>query len=82
MNAFEPDEKLVSEFIDKYTFKEPVVIQDEPDAHSTWLKFDHQRFRIADTQETAKQADWYRRQLAIGLSRFLENEKCQSRKSQ
>ena len=70
--SFEIDEKLVDELIEKHTYKTPVN-EGSPD-HFVWLNIGSQHFRICGSTETAKQADWYRRQLAIALSRLLKEK--------
>jgi hypothetical protein len=61
-----PEEKI-SEFMEMYTRKTPAQ---EEDTYYVWLDIDQQHFRIFEPTETPKQADWYRRQLAIALIRL------------
>ena len=62
------DEKVIAKYIEKYTHKAPEEGADNP--YVVWLDIDHQHFRMFEVIETAKQADWYRRQLAIALIRL------------
>ncbi len=65
----ELDEKQVSRFIKKYTRKQKSTDINNS-GYFVWLDIDQQHFKLADPKETKKQANWYRRQLAIALIRL------------
>jgi len=69
----EIDEKIVSKFITKYTSKAKSREENRP-GYFVWLNIGHQKFRMFEPIETAKQANWYRRQLAIALTNVASGE--------
>ena len=66
-------EKTITEYIEKYTSKVPFTDEEDQAGYFVTLDIDHQHFRITET-ETAKRADWYRRQLAMALVRLVKTE--------
>lgn len=54
-----------------YTLSKSVVIEDEPDARTVWLKVGVQSFEVA-TAESEEHAEWYRDMLANALAAIVE----------
>ena len=56
----------------KYSLIEPCVVEDEPDAHTVWLKVGVQSFCITPIAcESEEAALWMQRQLCKALESFL-----------
>ncbi len=54
----------------KYTRTRPILCEDEPDAHTAWIKIDHQSFCIG-TQPTEGEASVICYQAAVALARMI-----------
>lgn len=55
---------------EKYTMSKPVVIEDEPEARTVWLRVNQQSFCIAEVEDK-EEADWLRDMLAKALRTIL-----------
>ncbi|MGI9569507.1 MAG: hypothetical protein ACR2PH_07180 [Desulfobulbia bacterium] len=64
-------EEQISELIKKHTRKTKEIDDYGNRVYRVWLDIDQQHFKLAADCETKKQANWYRRQLAIGVLRLL-----------
>lgn len=56
---------------EKFTFAEPVEIEDEPEAHKVYLKVGVQRFTVMDSAENEEHAEWFRDMLAKALGSMV-----------
>lgn len=69
------NEDEIKKLIDRYTEKTPVFVEDEPDAHNVYFRVNQQHFCITPIPaEDADHAEWFRRQLAVALSRLIEQQ--------
>ena len=68
------DEYELEVFLE-YTEVRPVVVEDEPDAHTVWLVVGVQQFCLANHSETKKGAEWTRRMLSAALGRIVAEVK-------
>ena len=57
-----------AELYSKHTEHRPVVVEDDPDAQTVWLKVGVQSFQINDYCESEEHAIWMRHMLARALA--------------
>lgn len=63
---------------EKYTFTDPIEIENEPDAHSVYLKVGVQSFYLNNCEDK-KHADWMRDMLSNALGNMVREIKNQSK---
>lgn len=59
---------------DKYTFCQPIIVDDEPDAHTVWLKVEGQSFCLDSYWANKEEAEWFQAMLGKALERVVDNE--------
>lgn len=60
--------------IQKYTEIRPCVVEGQPDAHTVWLKVDHQAFCITPQAYPLKESQWMADMLGKALERIVVGE--------
>jgi len=59
---------------ENYTLSRAVVMEDEPDARTVWLKVGSQEFCVADA-ENKEHAEWMRDMLAKALGKIVNEQR-------
>lgn len=65
-----PDEMENKEIRTRYTYSNPIELEDEPNAHKVWLKVGVQSFCIGDVEDK-EHADWMCDMLAKALGNMV-----------